>query len=394
VHVEAEDELALGHPAHRLDQVLVARLLGHLLVLVARERMVPADAMSAPDSARPRAGAAQAAQILHRLPHGCRDVGRDLDHRLEELRLDPFLLAVALEGGQDLVDPGDELVALGVEDLELLLDPRLNGALLPKFCSTGAATIAAWKSATSKCRGRVSASRPGADAGKPLFYWHGGGGGSEESAGARAAARGCRIHALRRRRARLRRPRLRSSPRGTPPRSSPNWRPGFSRALGVAPASLDRVFLGREHGRPHGGALSLGVRGARLLDGGYLVAEDDPDYDLETDYEDELEELRRRAEEGASWDAPPEVIGAAMVASRLAPCPPLYPRVRESGFQSCSSTRRSRRTAADPRTGSGPCPHGAPRGSHRADPERHARRPPGQPGRGARILLDWLEERG
>ena len=62
------------------------------------------------------------------------------------------------------------------------------------------------------------------------------------------------------------------------------------------------------------------------------MAEDDPDYDRETDYEDELAELRRSAEEGESWDAPPEVIGAAMVASRLAPCPPLYPLVRESGI--------------------------------------------------------------
>ena len=74
------------------------------------------------------------------------------------------------------------------------------------------------------------------------------------------------------------------------------------------------------------------VRALALLDGGYLVAEDDPDYDPETDYEDELEELRRGAEEGESWDAPPEVIGAAMVASRLAPCPPFYPLVRESGI--------------------------------------------------------------
>ena len=63
-----------------------------------------------------------------------------------------------------------------------------------------------------------------------------------------------------------------------------------------------------------------------------LVAEDDPDYNPETDYEDELEELRVRAEAGESWDAPHEVIGAAMVASRNAPCPPLYPALRESGI--------------------------------------------------------------
>jgi pimeloyl-ACP methyl ester carboxylesterase len=74
------------------------------------------------------------------------------------------------------------------------------------------------------------------------------------------------------------------------------------------------------------------IRGLALLDGGYLVADDDPDYDPNTDYEDELEELRRRTDAGESYDAPPEVIGAAMVASRLAPCPPVYPALRESGI--------------------------------------------------------------
>jgi hypothetical protein len=51
-------------------------------------------------------------------------VGGDLDHRLQELRLHLGRLLLALEGGQDLVDPGDELEALAVQELEFLLDPE------------------------------------------------------------------------------------------------------------------------------------------------------------------------------------------------------------------------------------------------------------------------------
>jgi hypothetical protein len=65
---------------------------------------------------------AQVAQVLHRLVHSRDDARRDLDDRLQELGLDPFLLLAALEGEEDLVDPRDELIALAVEDLELLLD--------------------------------------------------------------------------------------------------------------------------------------------------------------------------------------------------------------------------------------------------------------------------------
>jgi hypothetical protein len=48
-------------------------------------------------------------------------VGRDLDHRLEQLRPDPALVRSRLG---DLVEARDELVALLVEQLELLLDPE------------------------------------------------------------------------------------------------------------------------------------------------------------------------------------------------------------------------------------------------------------------------------
>jgi hypothetical protein len=51
-------------------------------------------------------------------------VGRDLDHGLEQLRLDPPLVGGRLG---DLVEAGDELVALLVEQLELLLDAEAEG---------------------------------------------------------------------------------------------------------------------------------------------------------------------------------------------------------------------------------------------------------------------------
>jgi hypothetical protein len=72
-------------------------------------------------------------EIGHRLAHGARDVGRHLDHRLEELSLDPLLLLAPLEGQKNLVDPRDELVALSVQDLELFLDPQAEGRALAEI---------------------------------------------------------------------------------------------------------------------------------------------------------------------------------------------------------------------------------------------------------------------
>jgi hypothetical protein len=54
-------------------------------------------------------------------------VGRDLDHRLEQLGLDPALVGGRL---RNLVEARDELVALLVEQLELLLDAQAEGLAL------------------------------------------------------------------------------------------------------------------------------------------------------------------------------------------------------------------------------------------------------------------------
>ena len=95
VHVQPEDQLALGDPLQRLDELGVARLVGDVLVLVARERVRARPRRSA---RRPRAAAsrelrAQAARLLDRLGDGRCTCGRDLDRRLQQLGLDPVVVA-------------------------------------------------------------------------------------------------------------------------------------------------------------------------------------------------------------------------------------------------------------------------------------------------------------
>ena len=69
-------------------------------------------------------------EVGHRLPHGAEPRRGHLDDGLEKFSLDALLLLAALEGEQDLVDPRDELVALAVQDLELLLDAQAEGRAL------------------------------------------------------------------------------------------------------------------------------------------------------------------------------------------------------------------------------------------------------------------------
>ncbi len=166
---------------------------------------------------------------------------------------------------------------------------------------------------------------------KPLLYWHGGGGGSVETPALAPplVAAGYALLAVDA-------PGYGASPALEPEGyAAPKLAELAARLLdarGLAPAVWIGYSWGASIGVHTAARFPESIRALGLLDGGYLVAEDDPDYEPETDYEDELEELRRRADEGESWDAQPEVIGAAMVASRLAPCPPLYPAIRKSGI--------------------------------------------------------------
>src|SRR5215213_3504414 len=71
---------------------------------------------------------------------------------------------------------------------------------------------------------------------------------------------------------------------------------GLVKTLGIAPAIWIGFSWGASVGVHTAGRFPAAIRALGLLDGGYLIAADDPDYDAETDYEDELEELRRSAE--------------------------------------------------------------------------------------------------
>jgi pimeloyl-ACP methyl ester carboxylesterase len=178
---------------------------------------------------------------------------------------------------------------------------------------------------------QVRVRRWGNENGKPLFYWHGGGGGSEETAllAPRLVESGYALYALDA-------PGYgESEPLDPADYAMPNLTELAVELLGrldLVPAIWVGYSWGASVGVHTAARFPHRIRGLALLDGGYLVAQDDPEYNPETDYEDELEELRRRAEEGESWDAPHEVIGAAMVASRNAPCPPLYSSLRKSAI--------------------------------------------------------------
>src|SRR5215216_697912 len=119
-------------------------------------------------------------EVIHCLLHSGGDLRRDLDHRLEKLRLDALLLLPALEGEQDLIDPRDELVTLAVQDLELLFDAETEGSALAEVL-LHRATIAAVQAGFVDAGGTRLFVRRWGDEGRPaVLYWHGGGGGSNE----------------------------------------------------------------------------------------------------------------------------------------------------------------------------------------------------------------------
>jgi pimeloyl-ACP methyl ester carboxylesterase len=178
---------------------------------------------------------------------------------------------------------------------------------------------------------RIRVERWGHGSGPGMVYWHGGGGGSKETPllAPPLVAAGYTIHAVNA-------PGYGGSPALDPEGYDLAGLAGLATELldqlGLAPAIWIGYSWGANVGVHTAARFPDSIRGLALLDGGYLVAQDDPDYNPDTDLEDELEELRRRAEDGESWDAPHEVIGAAMVASRKAPCTPLYAALHATGI--------------------------------------------------------------
>jgi pimeloyl-ACP methyl ester carboxylesterase len=176
---------------------------------------------------------------------------------------------------------------------------------------------------------RIHVQRWGDGSGPGILYWHGGGGGSEEApllAPALVAA-GHTVHAVDA-------PGYGSSTALEPEGYAMPAIAELARDLVDRLELIPVIWIGYSWGAAVGvhtaARFPAAIRGLALLDGGYLVAQDDPEYNPDTDYEDEVAELRVRAQAGESWDAPHEVIGAAMVASRNAPCVPVYPALRQT----------------------------------------------------------------
>jgi len=177
---------------------------------------------------------------------------------------------------------------------------------------------------------QVRVRRWGDGSGPAIVYWHGGGGQSGETSvlAPPLAEAGYTVHAV-------------DAPGyGASSAVEPD---GYSSTALAALAAgvLDRlelapvIWIGYSWGANIGvhtaARFPRSVRALCLLDGGYLVAEDDPEYNPDSDFGDELAELRRLADQGESWDAPDEVIAHAMVASRREPPTELYPMLSVTG---------------------------------------------------------------
>jgi pimeloyl-ACP methyl ester carboxylesterase len=103
--------------------------------------------------------------------------------------------------------------------------------------------------------------------------------------------------------------------------------------LGIAPT----VWIGYSWGA------SIGIHSAArapdrfkalvLLDGGYFVPEDDPDYDPSLDLAGHVEAWRAEIDEqDGEWDAPAQVMAAAMAGSNEEPALSMLPAVEVTGL--------------------------------------------------------------
>jgi pimeloyl-ACP methyl ester carboxylesterase len=69
-----------------------------------------------------------------------------------------------------------------------------------------------------------------------------------------------------------------------------------------------------------------------LLDGGYFVPEDDPDYDPSLDMDARIAALAAELDPAESWDAPVEVMAAAVKGSNDDPAPVVLPALEAAGL--------------------------------------------------------------
>jgi pimeloyl-ACP methyl ester carboxylesterase len=170
------------------------------------------------------------------------------------------------------------------------------------------------------------------ESGRPILFWHGGGGASSEvpELAPALAAAGYSVFA----------PDAPGYGR-SPPLQAGGYGPSAQAELAVAVmdalAIAPVVWIGSSWGATigiHAAARSAAYLDAlALLDGGYIDARDDPDFDPSSDLAARTAELRARMEAGESWDAPPEVVAAVMQAADDEPAWIELPALHTSGIR-------------------------------------------------------------
>ncbi len=174
--------------------------------------------------------------------------------------------------------------------------------------------------------------RWGAEDAPGVLYWHGGGGGSDEWPRIAPALEeaGFAVYA----------------PEAPGYGRSPPLAPEHYLATKVAElavALVDRlgispvVWIGFSWGANIGVHVAARhpdrVRALALLDGAYLVPEDDPNYDRSLDFQARIEAWRGELEQqDEADDAPIEIVAAAMAGSNVEPALPLLPRLAAAGI--------------------------------------------------------------
>jgi pimeloyl-ACP methyl ester carboxylesterase len=167
--------------------------------------------------------------------------------------------------------------------------------------------------------------------GDPVLFWHGGGGASEEipKLAPFLVAAGRSVYAP-------------DAPGygGSPALDPSGYRPSalaeiaakLIDSLAIAPTVWIGSSWGASIGMHTAARFPTQIGALALLDGGYMDAQDDPDYDPSLHLEARTAELHARAEQGESWDASPEVIAVAMQAADQEACSALLPALNSSGI--------------------------------------------------------------
>src|SRR5690348_17328503 len=123
VDVHPEDQLAPRDVLELVDERPIPVLRGDALAFEERERMRPGGADAHVSLARDLADVStQSPELRCDVAGGVADRGRDLEHRLHQLRVDARLQLVPSDRGEHRVDVLDEVEGLAVEQHVLLLD--------------------------------------------------------------------------------------------------------------------------------------------------------------------------------------------------------------------------------------------------------------------------------